>query len=339
MDIKIGRKTIGDSRPAFIIAEVGSAHQGEVEQCKKIVKKASEAGADAVKFQRFICDELIVRTDPRYKTFKKIEISEAGWEEIIRHAKKFNLELLADVFDERSADLMDELGVVAFKIHSTDLTNPYLITHVAKKRKPVLLAAGGSTLKEIKNAIRAVRLYGNRNLILTYGFQSFPTRPGDTNLKFIQTLKDTFGLNVGYHDHVDAESELAQILPCVAVAYGASVIEKHITLDRRLRGYDYQSALNPDEFKKMVKNIRQLEKSFGSGLWKFSKAEKAYRNATKKNIVARADIPRGTVITIDMLAFKRSEPGLQPSEADRIVGKRVKIPIKKDEVITWDKLI
>lgn len=338
MNVKIGKRTIGANHPTFIIAEVGSAHQGEVETCKKIIKKTSETGADAIKFQKFICDELIVRTDPRYKTFEKIEINDDRWREIVRYAKKFNLELLADVFDERSSDLMDELGVKAFKIHSTDLTNPYLISHVAKKRKLVLLATGGSTLEEIKNAINVIKSCSNENVVLIHGFQSYPTRAEDTNFKFIQTLKDTFGLNVGYHDHVDAESELSLILPCMAIALGASVIEKHITLDRSLRGFDYHSALHPDEFEKMVKNIREVERSFGSGLCESSDAEKIYRATVKKNIVARVDIPSGAVISMDMLAFKRSEPGLPPSEAGKIMGKKAKTAIKKDEIITWDKL-
>lgn len=338
MNVKGGKKIIGVRQPVFIIAEIASAHQGEIEVCKNLIKEADKAGADAVKFQKFICNELIVPTYPSYHDLKKIEMTEDEWREAIAYAKSFNCEILADVFDERSADLMDELGVVAFKIHSTDLTNPYLISHVARKKKPILLATGGSTLEEIGNAIATAKSCGNKDIILIHGFQSYPTRVEDANLRFIQTLKNAFGINVGYHDHTDAESELALILPCVAIAVGAVLIEKHITLDRSLRGFDYHSALNPDEFKRMVKNIREVEKSFGSGLCEFSDAERVYRNLMKKNIVARVDIPSGTVINMDMLAFKRSEPGLSPSEAGKIVGKKAKTLMRKDETITWDKL-
>lgn len=339
MDIKIGARVIGEARPTFIIAEIASAHQGEVEICKSLVKRASEAGTDAIKFQTFICDELIVPTDPRYKDLKKIEIGEDEWREIIRYAKKFDCEIVADVFDERSADLMDELGMAAFKIHSTDLTNPYLISHVSRKKKPILLATGGSTLEEIGNAIVTAKSCGNEDIILIHGFQGYPTRIEDANLRFIQTLKSAFGLNVGYHDHTDAESEFASVLPCVAIAEGAAVIEKHITLDRSLRGFDYHSALHPEEFERMVKNIREIEKSFGSGLCEFSDAEKAYRVLTKRYIVARVDIPPNAIIDMNMLAFKRSAPGLSRSEADKIIGRKTKISIKKDEIITWDKLL
>ena len=339
MNIKIGKKMIGANNPAFIIAEIGSAHQGEIEICKTLVKMTSQTGADAIKFQKFICDELVVSADPRYEVYKNIEMNEDNWREIISYTKKFDLEILADVFDERSSDLMDELGVTAFKIHSTDLTNPYLISHVAKKGKPLLLATGGSTMEEIKNAIEIAKSCGNEKVVLVHGFQAYPTRVEDTNLKFIQTLRNTFGLDVGYHDHVDAESELAFILPCVAVAFGASVIEKHITLDRGLRGLDYYSALNPNEFGKMVKIIRKVESSLGSGSCDFSEAEKKYRDTTKKNIVARAGIPAGAIINMSMLAFKRSGSGLQPSEAAKVVGRKAKTTIKKDEIITWDKLL
>lgn len=339
MDVRIGKRTTGEGRPVFIIVEIASAHGGEIETCKNLVEKASKTGVDAIKFQKFSCDELAVPTWRGYKDLKKIEMNEDEWEEIIRHAKKFDWEILADVFDERSCDLMGELGVAAFKIHSTDLSNPYLISHVVKKQKPVLLGVGGSRLEEIKSAINTIKSSGNENIILIHGFQSYPTQVPDTNLRFIQTLKNTFGLNVGYHDHVDAESELATILPCMAVAFGASVIEKHITPYRSLRGFDYHSALNPDEFVRMVKNIREVEKSYGSGMHEFSAAEKEYKETVRKNIVARVDIPPSTDINLNMLAFKRSEPGLPPSEAEKIIGRRTKIHIKKDEIITWDKLL
>lgn len=339
LDVKIGKQTIGEGRPVFIAAEIASAHGGEIEICKSLVERVSKTGADAIKFQKFSCDELAVPTWRGYDDLKKIELTEDEWGEIIRYAKKFDWEILADVFDERSCDLMDNLGAAAFKIHSTDLSNPYLISYVAKNHKPILLGVGGATLEEIRGAANIIKSAGNDDIILIHGFQSYPTQVPDTNLRLIQTLKNTFGLNVGYHDHVNAESELAIILPSAAVALGASVIEKHITPNRSLRGYDYHSALNPDEFERMVKNIREVEKSFGSGTHEFSAAEKEYRETVRKNIVARIDMPPGTSISPNMLAFKRSKPGLPPSEAEKIIGKKTKVYIKKDEIITRDKLL
>jgi len=337
--VKIGKKTIGRENPTFIIVEIASAHGGDVDECKKLVKMASETGADAIKFQKFICDELATPEYPGYEDLKKIELSDEEWKEVINYTKKFNLEILADVFDKNSCDLMDQLGVAAFKIHSSDLTNPDLIKYVAKKQKPILLGTGGATLNEIRDAIAILNPLVNKNVILVHGFQSYPTKVSDTNLRLIQTLKNTFQLETGYHDHVDAENELALILPCVAVAMGASVIEKHITLDRKMKGYDYHSALNPSEFRKMIKLIRETEAGLGSGKFELSLAEKKYRKSVRKKIVARIDIQKGKRITRSMLAFKRSNQGLAPTEINAILGKKAKVNLRKNEIITLDKVL
>jgi sialic acid synthase SpsE len=336
--VKIGKKAVSAGNPAFIIAEVASAHGGDAEACRELAKKAGQAGADAVKFQVFRAGELVASTDKRFGTFSKIELSGGEWKKTISSAKKLGIEVLADVFDEESLELMDSLGVSAFKIHSTDLENPRLISQVAEKRKPVLLSTGGATPEEIRGAISTIKSHGNNGIILIHGFQNYPTRVEDTNLRMLQALKNDFGLDAGYHDHVDAESPLALVLPCMAVAMGACVLEKHITLNRSLKGYDYQSALNPDEFGKMVKLVREAEASLGSGPQGLTEAEKQYRASTRRSIVAARDIPAGAAISSKMLAFKRSEPGLPPSEASKLEGKKAKALIKKDELVTWVKL-
>ncbi|HID60617.1 MAG TPA: N-acetylneuraminate synthase [Hadesarchaea archaeon] len=337
-NIRIGKKMIGEGQSTFIIAEIASAHQGDLGLLTELIDKVHNTGADAVKFQKFITEELVTPSGPRYENFKRIEFTEKTWGRVLDSACKFKWEILADVFDEKSCDFMDELGVSAFKIHSTDLTNPYMTSHTAKKGKPILLSTGGSTMKEIENAIEMIKSHGNHDIILVHGFQAYPTLIEDTNLKMIPKLKRIFNLNVGFHDHVDAEHELATFLPCLAVTMGASVIEKHVTLERESKGLDYESSLTPEEFKKMVQNIRNTEKILGSGEFELSDAMKKYRDEVKKNIVARVDIPAESKIELHMLAFKRSAPGLPPSEAVKIIGKRTKTSIKKDEIITWDKL-
>jgi sialic acid synthase SpsE len=336
--VKIGNRIVGKNKPVLIVAEVASAHQGDVDICKELVEKVGRSGADAIKFQKFTAEELVV-AGPSRKHFKEIEFSDTEWREVFSVAKKFNWEILADVFDVGSCDLMNELGASAFKIHSTDLTNPYLISHVAEKEKPILLGVGGGTNEEIRGAIETIRSYGKGSIILVHGFQAYPTKLEDTNLKLIQTLGEVFGLNVGYHDHVDAESEMALFLPCMAIPFGATIIEKHVILDRSGKGLDYQSALTPEEFKKMVGNVRDFERAVGSGKIELSAAEKKYREEVRKNIVAKTNIPAKTVIKLEMLAFKRSKPGLSPTEAVDMLGKKAKVDIKKDEVITWDKLL
>ncbi len=336
--VKIGKKFVGENNPVLIVAEIASAHQGNPETCKELVREIARSGADAVKFQKFVAEELVV-SGPKQEHFKKIELADDEWREIISIARKSGLEVMADVFDERSCDLMDGLGVSAFKIHSTDLSNPYMVSHVAEKKKPILLGVGGGKPEEIKNAIDVARSRGCKEIVLIHGFQAYPTKLKDTNLKLIPTLKEKFGLNVGYHDHVDAESDLALHMPCISVAYGASLVEKHVILSRREKGLDYQSALTPEEFKKMVKNIREFEKAVGSGKFEFSDAEKKYREEVRKNIVARVEMPAGTTIRIEMLAFKRSKPGLSPLEASKVIGKKTRVKIEKDEVISREKLL
>ncbi|RLG57819.1 MAG: N-acetylneuraminate synthase [Hadesarchaea archaeon] len=337
--VKIGNTIVGDDQPTFIIAEVASAHQGNIEIFKEIIEKIGRAGANAIKFQKFITDELIVPERPRYQSFKKIEFTEEQWREVFEKARKFRWEILSDVFDEKSCDFMDELGVSAFKIHSTDLTNPYMLSYVAKKGKPILLGTGGGTLEEIKKAVQMIKSNGNTDIVLIHGFQAYPTKLEDTNLRLITKLKETFGLITGFHDHIDAEDELATVFPCLALTLGASVIEKHVILERESKGLDYESSLTPEEFKKMVKLIRRIEKSLGSGKFELSNAERKYKEEVKRNIVARSNIPAGTKIEFEMLAFKRSEPGLSPSETSKVIGKRAKVDIKKDEPITEEKLV
>lgn len=335
--VKIGRKVVGEGKPVFVVAEIASAHQGKPEVCKDLVKRVGQTGADAVKFQKFKPEELVV-SGSRQEHFKRIEMTEEDWRGIISVARKHRWEILSDVFDEESCDFMDEMGVSAFKIHSSDLSNPYLISHVADKGKPLLLGTGGARLEEIKNAVKIAKSRENGKIILIHGFQAYPTKLENTNLRLMGELEEEFGLNVGYHDHIDAESELALFLPSVAVAFGATLIEKHVILDRKGKGLDYQSALTPSEFKRMIENIRDFEKTLGSGKFEFSAAEKKYRLEVRKNIVAKVDIPAGVKIDLSMLAFKRSKPGLAPSEAKKIIGQRVKKDIKKDEVIGWEKL-
>jgi sialic acid synthase SpsE len=339
MKIKLGRKIIAPRYPALIVVEIASAHEGDLRLCKAMIREAGKMGADAIKFQMFSCDELIVPQDPRYNNFKKIELKEEEWKEIFAYAKKYDWEILAEVYDFKSANLAEELGVSGFKIPSSDLSNPFLIRHVTKKQKPVFLATGGALLEEIKKAVSWITSLGNREIVLIPGFQAYPTEVEDINLRVIHTLHKKFRLNIGYHDHISAESELAIILPSTAVALGARVIEKHFTLDRERKGFDYYSALEPPEFKKMISLIREVEKTLGLGKIALSKAEMKYRERMKKYIVARRDIKPDEVIKMEMLAFKRSKPGFLPSKVNAVLGKRARVFIRKNETITRSEIV
>ena len=342
-DMNIGNKEIGLGR-VFIIAEVAHSHEGDPEKMKRIIKGAGESGADAIKFQKVVADELVVKDDPRHANFKKMEFTETQWKEFFDYARSFGLIVLGEPFDEASTDFFETLGVSGYKIHSTDVSNPSMLEKIAKKAKPIMLGTGGTTLDEIDNAIKIINKYNNQ-IILVHGYQNFPTKIDDSHLAMLRFYKDRFCLMVGYHDHVDADSTIADscnesvilpislILPVMAVGMGAVLIDKHITFDRSKKGIDHESSLNPDEFKKMVSLIRECEKAIGSVRKEMSADEINYRKRFKKNIVVKKGIIKGHIFKINDLVFKRSEPGLSPMDSDKIIDKKTKKDMKKDYVI------
>ncbi|MFH0837076.1 MAG: N-acetylneuraminate synthase family protein [Candidatus Aenigmatarchaeota archaeon] len=344
--MKIGNREIGKGG-TFIIAEVAHAHEGDASKMMMIIKGAGESGADAIKFQKVVADELVVENDPRHANFKKMEFSETQWKEFFDYARSFGLLILGEAFDELSADFFEILGVDGYKIHSTDVSNPSMLEKIAEKDKPIMLATGGTTMEEIDGAINIIKMFrkiadksqiaksSNKDLdiILVHGYQNFPTKIDDSHLTMIGFLKERFGLMVGYHDHIDADSSIALILPIFAIGMGAVVIDKHITHDRAEKGIDHESSLNPDEFREMVMLIRECEKAVGNIRKEMSADEINYRKKFKKNIVVRDGVRKGQVIDKDDLAFKRSEPGLRPMDAKKIVGKKAKRDMEKDHVI------
>jgi len=336
--IKIGNKFIGDGQPAFVIAEVAASHEGSLEQAKRLIEASLEAGADAVKFQVFQADELVVSSHPKYQIFKELEFSLEQWLELLNYARKLEIIFLADVFDIPSLELMDSPEVQGYKIHLTNIANPDMLCRIAQTRKPVFLATGGAKPEEIGTAIDILKSNGNSDIILMHGYQAYPTKLEEVNLRLMSSLREMFHLPVGFLDHVDGGTELAIIVPIIAIASGACVVEKHITLDRSLKGSDYFSSLDPPQFQLLMNYIREVETTFGKGDFSFSPEELKYRQEVMKNIVAATPILKGTRIAPAMLAFKRSSPGLSPMEAPNLSGKVARFNIAKDEVITWQKV-
>ena len=336
--LKIGNKFIGDGEPTFVIAEVAGSHEGSLEQAKRLLEVSREVGADAVKFQIFKADELIVPALPKYHSFKEVEFSPEQWLELLDYSKKLEIIFLADVFDIPSLKLMDRPEVKGYKVHLTNIANPYLLSSIAKTEKPVFLATGGATLEEIRTAIDTLKSNGNSNIIIMHGYQAYPTKLEEVNLRLMSKLKELFHLPTGFLDHVDGGTEMAIIVPIAAIAFGACAIEKHITPDRSLKGTDYFSSLDPPQFQLLMNYIREIEGIFGRGDFSFSPEVLKYRQEVMKNIVAGINIPSGTAISPGMLAFKRSSPGLSPMEAASLLGKVTRVDIEKDEVITWEKV-
>ncbi|MFC2019181.1 N-acetylneuraminate synthase [Chloroflexota bacterium] len=345
--ITIGRRIIGEDQPCFIIAEVGVNHNGDISLAKKLIDAAIEAGADAVKFQAFKTEELVTNSAPKaryqkesinsresqFDMLKRLELTEAGFRELFIYARNKDIIFLSSLFDERSVDLLDELGIPAFKIGSGEITNFPLLKYIAQKRKPILLSTGMSTLDEVKETVEVFQKEGIRDIILLHCVSSYPAKTEDMNLKAIETLRQVFKMPVGLSDHT-----LGITASIAAVAIGACVIEKHFTLDMKLPGPDHKASLKPREFKEMVAVIQDVRSALGDGVKRPRKCEEDLIRIARRSIVAKMNIPKGTIITGDMLAVKRPGTGLEPKYIDEVIGRRVKGDIKQNEMITRSKL-
>ncbi len=352
--IRIGRRKIGDQHPTFVIAEMAWSHDGSVEKAKEIIDAAANARADAICFHLTFMENYMVpqyRTGkgrvsagkealPIYEYLSRINLAPAAWAELFPYARKNGLLICAMCNDFPSVGLASNLKADAYVVSPASLAEENLVRGVAKKEKPVFLRVGGATMEEVERAISWMKEEGNENLVLVYGFQSYPTKLEDMHLKFIPTLKQKFQVPIGFADHTDGGSDLALVIPLVALAFGAKVIEKHLTHDRNLRGEDFESALDSPVFKKFVVNLRKIEEAFGfSDVRPLSKAEREYREIARKRTVAARDIQKGEKITRDKLAFKRSDEGIFPDEIERLLGKTAAKSMKKNDPITPDNVI
>ena len=344
--IKMGNKKVGDNQPVFIIAEAGVNHNGSLKFAKKMIDAAKESGADAIKFQTYKTEELVIENAPmavyqkrtafgksQFQMLKQLELSEADFRELFNYCKKKKIIFLSTPFDLQSADFLFKLGVLAFKISSGDLTNIPLLNHIAKYGKPMIISTGMSTLAEVRDAVRAVNSTGNKKLILLHCTSNYPTMFEDVNSKAIVTLRKVFNVPVGYSDHTEG------IEVCMsAVTMGACIIEKHVTLNKNLLGPDHKASLDLEELKKMVQCIRNIEKARGSGVKEPRKSEIEIKKIVRKSITARTYIPKGVKITFDMLTIKRPGTGIRPKYLLEIVGKKAKTNINNDSILTWKNL-
>jgi N,N'-diacetyllegionaminate synthase len=339
-ELSINGKMIGEGNPVFVIAEMACAHNGDLDSALRLVDVAVEARADAVQLQIFSVKDYIVPHHSSIDLIRKLEMKPQEWRRVMKRAKDAGIALFVAAYDRPSADLAVENGADAFKIHSADLSNPYLTEYVAAKGKPITLSTGASTIEEIAEGIALIKNAGCSQIILMHGYQNYPTRIEEANLRFAGYLKDKFNLPVGYQDHTDGADPMTVILPLVAVGLGVDVLEKHFNLDRKEKGVDYQSSLNPDELKRFMEHLRDIEKAFGRREpGPFTADEEKYRKSCKKSVVASRDIAAGEEIGLAELSFMRSTPGLPPTEARKVVGKKTKRMISKYENLLLEDLV
>jgi N,N'-diacetyllegionaminate synthase len=344
---QIADRFIGGHAPCFIIAEAGVNHNGDIKLAKRLIEIAKKAGADAVKFQTFKAKDVVSKSaekakyqketsgaeESQFELIRKLELKPRDFKELFDYAHEKGIVFLSSPFDARSVDLLDRLGVPAYKIGSGEITNFPLIKYIAKKGKPIILSTGMSTLVEIKEALQTIKGGGVRDIILLHCISAYPAKAEEVNLKVMQTLRSIFKVPVGFSDHT-----LGITVPIAAVALGASVLEKHFTLDRNLPGPDHKTSLGPKEFMQMVEAIRQVEKAIGNGIKRLTDDEEEIKRVARRSIVAKVDIPKGTLITEEMLDIRRPGTGIAPKFLNMVVGNVAKSSIKRDELLTKDKL-
>jgi len=323
--IKIGNKNIGGDRPVFFIAEAGVNHNGSIKIALKMVDVAKKAGADAIKFQTFKTNNLILPNAPKSKyhiettgndkkqtwfnLLKTQELSYQMHKKIIKYCKKRKIIFLSTPYDEESVDMLEKLNVKAYKVASTDNTNIPLLSYIAKKRKPMFISTAMTNINEIRDLVNCVKRYIPNKFVLMQCTGDYPSKSSDSNLKVMLTYKKNFNCLYGYSDHT-----LGYINPTAATALGASVYEKHFTLNKKMLGPDHRMSLLPSELKKTIGIIRQTSLALGIEKKKVLKSEKLNRLRLKKSLVSKNFIKKGRRLNKGMIAIKRPGTGLLPKK-------------------------
>ena len=329
----------------FIIAEAGVNHNGSIELAKKLIDVAVEARADAVKFQTFQAEKLVSKNakkatyqkenigdndDSQLNMLKKLELDIDTHNELIEYCSSKNIMFLSTPFDLESVALLDSLGLEIFKIPSGEITNLPYLREIAKLGKKIILSTGMATLGEVEDALAILTCNGTpkENITLLHANTMYPTPMEDVNLQAMVTIGRAFGVAYGYSDHT-----LGIEVPTAAVALGASVIEKHFTLDKTMQGPDHKASLEPNELKAMVQAIRNIEKAMGDGIKKPSKSETPNIKVARKSIVAARVIKKGEVFSEENLTVKRPADGINPMRWDEVVGSVASKDYEVDELI------
>jgi N,N'-diacetyllegionaminate synthase len=345
-NIKIENKLIGENNPCFIIAEAGVNHNGSLETAKKLIDVAADAKVDAVKFQTFKAEKLVTKDanqaeyqtknigkeESQFDMLKRLELKDEFHKILKDYSEKKGLIFMSTPFDEDSIDFLDELGVKIFKAGSSELNNLPYLKKMASKGKPMIISTGMSTLDEIKESVSTIKKI-NSNLVVLHCTTNYPTHYSEVNLRAIKTMKKELNCLIGYSDHTEGI-----IVPIVAVAMGATVIEKHLTLDKNMKGPDHKASLEPNELKEMVNKIRLVEKILGSKNKEPTKSELKISKVIRKSIITRQDISKNEKITTEMLIIKRPGTGLKPKHLSKVIGRKAIRNIKKDELISFNDL-
>lgn len=354
--INLPKRKIGKGQPTYVIAEIGINHNGRMNLAKELIERSAEAGVDAVKFQKRDAHSVVIASNynpnpvgrlsktaddiaedaPTFGNWsypdKRLEFSEADYRELKQFANKRHVDFVASPWDEKSTDFLVDLGVPFLKIPGVEIKNPVYLEYVAKTKLPLIMSTGTADMHEVDQAVSLIRKY-NTNLCLLQCTSAYPSRFEEIDLRVMDTLQGRFKVPVGYSGH-----EPGIHVPIAAVARGACVIEKHVTLNRKMSGPDQSASIEMDELKTMVQHIRDVEKALGTIQKKHYTSEDALVKAIGKSVVSTRHIPAGTRITKDMLTTKAPSTGIAPSKLPKLIGKHAVEDIESDSVIRQNQI-
>ena len=330
----------------YIIAEAGVNHNGSVEIALELIKKAKEIGADCVKFQTFKTEEIVTLSAPKanyqlkvtdkdetqFQMLKKLELSQDSFKLLKDECDKIGIDFMSTPYSIRDLELLDGIGVGAFKIASGQLTEHYFLKKIAEKNKPIILSTGMGTLKEVSKAVKIIKKI-NSDITVLHCTTNYPSLIEDSNINAMLTIKEFCNVRVGYSDHV-----IDNYACYAAVSLGAEIIEKHFTLDKQMEGPDHSCSLNPLEFKTLINGIRSIEKSLGNGVKKPTLAEEKNIYGMRRGIVAIKKIQKGDLFSIENMGVKRPLIGMLPSEIENLFGKVASKDIENDEPILKENI-
>ncbi|MBZ9624555.1 pseudaminic acid synthase [Clostridium sp. FP2] len=343
-EIKIGNKIIGKNSPTFIIAEMSANHLQDYDKAVEIIKAAKNAGADAIKLQTYTPDTITIDCDNAYfqitqgtiwdgTTLHKLyEEAYTPWDwqpKLKEIAEKQGLICFSSPFDNTAVDFLEKMDVPAYKVASFEITDIPLIEYIASKGKPVIMATGIATLSDIEEAVSACRRMGNNQIVILKCTSAYPSLMEEVNLKTMPNLSETFDVITGLSDHT-----LGSSVSIAAVALGAKVIEKHFILSRDEKGPDAAFSMEPKEFKKMVEDIRSVEKALGKVTYELTEKQKKSREHSRSLFVVK-DIKEGEIFTEENIRSIRPGFGMKTKYINDILGKKVKMDLKKGTPMEW----
>lgn len=343
----ISGRPVGPGHPVHVIAEAGVNHDGDPARALLLIDAAADAGADCVKFQTFKAERVAVASAPKaayqlettdpaesqVAMLRRLELADDALPGLVAHGRARGIAVISTPYNEEDVDLLDSLGVAAFKLASIHLAEPHFLAYAARKGRPLIVSCGMATLAEIDRGLAAIRDAGDPPVVLLQCTTNYPSDPAEANLRTIPALAAAFGVPVGYSDHTTSDSACL-----AAVALGAVVIEKHLTLDRSLPGPDHAASQDPAGFKGLVRGIREVEAALGDGIKRPTPSELRNKPNMRRSLVARCAIEAGQRIEPELLTCRRPASGLAPALVGELRAFVAARPIAAGEMLAWSML-